>query len=92
MIKFLAFTYKSLLKNFLCGRMSSNAISVKLFYSAFEQNPGFSWKYMLKVILKSIASTKTKSVKATGDELMAPEGEPKKKEMGEDGDGSRSNH
>ena len=47
---------------------------------------------MLKVILKSIASTKTKSVKATGDELMAPEGEPKKKEMGEDGDGSRSNH
>jgi hypothetical protein len=34
--KFLAFTYKELLKTFLAGRMSSNAINVRFFQMAFE--------------------------------------------------------
>jgi hypothetical protein len=64
--KFLAFTFKELLKNYLGGRMSSNAINVRLFQSVFEQNPGFGWQHLIKVILKCIVSTKVKGAKAEG--------------------------
>lgn len=36
LVKFLAFTYKELLKTFLGGRMQSNAINVRFFQTVFE--------------------------------------------------------
>lgn len=72
LIKFLAFTYKELLKNFLGGRLNSNAVSLKLFQSVFEQNPTFGWEHLLKVILKCIVATKPKgaaSVDKPADEI-----------------------
>ena len=97
--KFLAFTYKELLKNFLGGRMSSAAINVRFFQSVFEQNPGFGWHHLIKVILKCIVSVKeTKKPKSTGgadDELMPSKGETSKGKKAGDEDeglGSRSNH
>ena len=56
--KFLAFTYKELLKNFLGGRMSSAAVNVRFFQSVFEQNPGFGWHHLIQVILRCIVSVK----------------------------------
>ena len=73
LIKFLAFTYKELLKTFLGGRLNSNAVSIKLFQSVFEQNPAFGWEHLLKVILKCIVSTKPKGTSdkpADEDDLM----------------------
>ncbi len=98
--KFLAFTYKELLKNFLGGRMSSAAINVRLFQSVFEQNPGFGWQHLFKIILKCIISVKGEESKkkqsGANDDLMPSKPQPKakKSEEGEEGEGegSRSNH
>jgi len=57
MNKFIEFTYKELLRTFLSGRNSSGAINVKFFQAAFEQNPGFGWKFT-KILLKCIVSLK----------------------------------
>lgn len=103
--KFLVFTYKELLKTFLSGRTSSNAINIKFFSQAFEQNPTFGWNFV-KLLLKCILSLKTsKEAKekkdSDGDSLMPPTSEDKqnKKKKGkkgddddDEGDGSRSNH
>ncbi len=73
LVKFLAFTYKELLKTFLRGRVSSSAISVKFFQTVFEQNPVFGWDHLLGTILKCIASTKApkKDEKDSAD-LLGP--------------------
>ena len=79
--------------------MSSAAINVRFFQSVFEQNPGFGWHHLIKVILKCIVSVKeTKKPKSTSgadDELMPSKGETSKGKKGvdeDDGLGSRSNH
>ena len=61
LIKFLAFTYKELLKTFLGGRMSSNAVSVRFFQQVFEQSPAFAWDHLLKIILKCIVTIRAPS-------------------------------
>ena len=63
LVKFLAFTYKELLKTYLGGRLSGNASNVTFFQSVFEQNPGFGWEHLLKLILKCIVSTKAPAEK-----------------------------
>lgn len=97
LVKFLAFTYKELLKTYLGGRLSGNAINVKFFQSVFEQNPGFGWEHLLKLILKCIVSTKAPAEKKPDQEedimMKAETGKSsKKKSESEDGDGARSNH
>jgi hypothetical protein len=95
LIKFLAFTYKELLKTYLGGRMSNGAINVRFFQLVFEQNPGFGWKHLLKIILKCIVATKQKEQaskeEGSGDILAAGKKE-RKKSQDEDGEGARSNH
>ena len=96
--KFLGFTYKELLKNFLGGRMTSAAINLRFFQSVFEQNPCFGWQHLLKIILKCIVSVKeNKKAKQSGaeDDLMPTKLEASKGKKGgneDEGDGSRSNH
>lgn len=80
------FTYKELLKTFLAGRNSSNAINVKFFQSAFEQNPSFGWNFA-KMLLKCILSLKSEKVQAaketsrknSGEDIMMAEDKKSKK-------------
>lgn len=79
LMKFLAFTYKELLKTYLGGRLNSGAINVRFFQSVFEQNPGFGWGHLFKVLVKCIGETKVKKVaaveeskKADDDDIMKP--------------------